>query len=210
MVREPGAGSSADRRAGVNADPSSALVERPTIPVERYAQRLADAARAAADRGVSAVLIGVGADLRWTIGYAALPLERLTMLILPASGRPTLVVPRLEALPARAAPAVGGGLVDLVTWLETEDPIAIVARRRRAGGPGRRLRPALGDVPVATPGRAADHALRARVPGPARPAHRQGRRRGRAPAAGRQRGRPRHRPDGCRSARRPDRARRRS
>jgi Xaa-Pro aminopeptidase len=128
MVREPGAGSPADRRAGVNAGPSSILVERPTIPVERYAQRLADAARAAADRGVSAVLIGVGADLRWTIGYAALPLERLTMLILPASGRPTLVVPRLEALPARAAPAVGGGLVDLVTWLETEDSIAIVAR----------------------------------------------------------------------------------
>ena len=64
------------------------IASRPTIPAERYADRLGRAAAGAADRGVAALLIGVGADLRWLSGYVALPLERLTMLVVPASGRP--------------------------------------------------------------------------------------------------------------------------
>jgi Xaa-Pro aminopeptidase len=102
---------------------------RPTIPPERYARRLADAARIAGERGVDALLIGVGADLRYLTGYVALPLERLTMLVVPARGRPTLVVPRLEALPAQGSPAARAGSVDVATWTETEDPVALVAAR---------------------------------------------------------------------------------
>jgi Xaa-Pro aminopeptidase len=49
------------------------------------------------------------------------------MLVVPASGRPVLVAPRLEALPARGSPALAGGYADLVTWNETDDPIALVA-----------------------------------------------------------------------------------
>ena len=42
-------------------------------------------ARVEADRaGLDALLIGVGADLRYLAGYEALPLERLTLLVLPA------------------------------------------------------------------------------------------------------------------------------
>jgi len=102
---------------------------RPTISEERYAARLAAAATSAGAHGTGALLIGVGADLRYLTGYVALPLERLTMLVVPASGRPTLVVPRLEALPARGSAAVAAGLVDLVTWTEIEDPIALVVAR---------------------------------------------------------------------------------
>jgi len=102
---------------------------RPVIPPQRYGARLAAAATSAGAQGVGALLIGVGADLRYLTGYVALPLERLTMLVVPAAGRPTLVVPRLEALPAKRSAAVAAGLVDLVTWTETEDPIALVAAR---------------------------------------------------------------------------------
>jgi len=104
------------------------------IPSERYATRLAAAASGASERGIAALLIGVGADLRHLAGYSALALERLTILIIPASGRPTLVAPRLEALPAAGAPAVAAGLVDLVTWEETQDPVALVAGRVARSG----------------------------------------------------------------------------
>jgi Xaa-Pro aminopeptidase len=100
---------------------------RPTIPPDRYGRRLADAARIAGERGVDALLIGVGADLRYLAGYVALPLERLTMLVVPARGRPTLVAPRLEALPAQGSPAAAAGFVDVATWPETEDAVAVIA-----------------------------------------------------------------------------------
>jgi len=99
----------------------------PPIAAERYGDRLARAARAAERRGLDALLIGVGADLRYLSGYVALPLERLTMLVVPASGCPSLVVPRLEALPARGSAAAAAGLIDIETWEETDDPIALVA-----------------------------------------------------------------------------------
>ncbi|HYL40715.1 MAG TPA: aminopeptidase P family N-terminal domain-containing protein, partial [Candidatus Binatus sp.] len=102
---------------------------RPEIPTSRYAGRLRAAQAIAARRGVAGLLLGVGADLRYLTGYAAMPLERLTMLIVPANGSPTLVVPRLESMRAAAAPAVTAGLVDLVAWDETEDAYAIVAAR---------------------------------------------------------------------------------
>ena len=74
--------------------------------------------------GVDALLLSVGADLPWVTGYVAMPLERLTMLVLPAAGKgePTLVVPELEA--PRVVPRPG--VFALRPWAETEDPIAIV------------------------------------------------------------------------------------
>jgi Xaa-Pro aminopeptidase len=52
-----------------------------------------------------------------------MPLERLTMLVLPLSGDARLVVPRLEAPRVVAQP----DLFEIVPWEETEDPIALVA-----------------------------------------------------------------------------------
>ena len=80
--------------------------------------------RAAAGRaGVDALLLSLGADLPWLTGYEAMPLERLTMLVLPTDGDATLVVPRLEAPRVEEAPE----LFALRPWEESEDPFAIVA-----------------------------------------------------------------------------------
>jgi Xaa-Pro aminopeptidase len=100
----------------------------PRIPDERYGERMARAGALLGERGIGALLIGVGAELRYLTGYVAMPLERLTMLVLPASGRATLVAPRLEALAAAKAPAIAAGLVDVVSWDETDDAHALVAR----------------------------------------------------------------------------------
>ncbi len=113
---------------------------RASIPVERFGARIGAAQRIAAERGLAALLIGVGPDLRYLAGYAAMPLERLTMLVAPAltGARATLVVPRLEAQPARACPAVAAGFVDLRTWDETESAHRLVADliRDTASGAG--------------------------------------------------------------------------
>ncbi|MGZ8502586.1 MAG: M24 family metallopeptidase [Candidatus Limnocylindrales bacterium] len=101
---------------------------RPSIPPARYGQRIARARERTAAAGLDALLIGVGPDLDYLTGYRAMPLERLTMLAIPASGPATLVVPRLEVAPARASSAVAAGAVALATWEETEDAVALVGR----------------------------------------------------------------------------------
>ncbi len=101
---------------------------RPTIPVVRYGERLARAQARTAALGLDATLVGVGPDLDYLAGYSAMPLERLTMLVVPARGPVTLVAPRLEAAPARACPALAGGIAELATWEETEDAVALVGR----------------------------------------------------------------------------------
>jgi Xaa-Pro aminopeptidase len=78
---------------------------------------------AMAEHGVDVVLLSVGPDLPYLTGYEAMPLERLTMLVLPREGPATLVVPRLEAPRVVEQPDV----FTLRPWGETEDPIAIVA-----------------------------------------------------------------------------------
>ena len=100
-----------------------------SIPAARYAERLSHAREAAEDAGLDALLVGVGADLRYLAGYAAMPLERLTLLAVPAAAtaRPVLIAPRLEATPARSCPAAAIGAVDVATWEETEDPMLLVA-----------------------------------------------------------------------------------
>ena len=75
--------------------------------------------------GVDALLLSVGPDLPYLTGYEAMPLERLTMLVLPVDGDATLVVPRLEAPRVVERPDVFA----LRSWDETDDPVAIVAER---------------------------------------------------------------------------------
>lgn len=102
------------------------VVTRPAIPAARYGERIARARAGARARGLDALLVGVGPDLLYLAGYPAMPLERLTMLVVPAEGPVTLVVPRLEAAPALACPAAAAGHAILATWEETEDPVAVV------------------------------------------------------------------------------------
>ena len=124
------------------------ITSRPSIPAERYRERISAAQARAAEAGLSAILVGVGADLRYLTGYPAMPLERLTMLVIPATGAPSLVAPRLEATPARACPPAAAGYLPVVTWEEADDAHALVASMVRAAldeprgraAPDRRLR----------------------------------------------------------------------
>jgi Xaa-Pro aminopeptidase len=90
--------------------------------------RLAEVSAAVADAGLDALLLTPGPDLRYVTGYDAHQLERLTCLVVPASGDPVLVVPRLELPAAQASPAGGLGL-EMAGWDETDDPYALVAAR---------------------------------------------------------------------------------
>jgi Xaa-Pro aminopeptidase len=96
----------------------------PRIPGERYADRLRRLAGLVEERGLAAALIGVGPDLDYLTGYRAMPLERLTMLAVVAGEPPVLVVPRLEEPAARAGVRTP---VEIATWMETDDPHALVA-----------------------------------------------------------------------------------
>lgn len=87
--------------------------------------RLDRARTGAAAAGLDALLVTPGPDLRYLTGYDAIPLERLTCLVLPAHGDPVLVAPFLEA-PAAAASPVGALGLDVRTWQETDDPYALV------------------------------------------------------------------------------------
>src|SRR5690606_2781544 len=97
------------------------------VPTTDLRARLDRARSGAASSGLDALLISPGPDLRYLTGYDAKPLERLTCLIVPASGEPTLVVPALEK-PAAEAAGVEALDVELVSWQETDDPYALVAK----------------------------------------------------------------------------------
>ena len=88
--------------------------------------RLSRAAAAAEAAGLDALLVTAGADLRYLTGYDALPLPRLTCLVVPRDGAATLVVPTLERPRAESSPAGALG-IDIVGWDETEDPYALTA-----------------------------------------------------------------------------------
>lgn len=79
--------------------------------------------------GGRALLLGPGADLEHLTGHHALPLERLTMLVLPVAGAATLVVPRLEQPLAQDGLARAGldePEVAIRAWDEHEDPLDLV------------------------------------------------------------------------------------
>jgi Xaa-Pro aminopeptidase len=116
---------------------TTATTTKPTIPAERYAERLRRFGDLVAERGLVAALIGVGPDLDYLTGYRAMPLERLTMLVVVAGAAPVLVVPRLEEPAARAGTRTA---LEIATWVETDDPRALVAdlvRRGRGSAAGR-------------------------------------------------------------------------
>jgi Xaa-Pro aminopeptidase len=103
--------------------PAATVVEERARRVRRVRARMDEL-------GVDALLLSHGADLPWLTGYRAMPLERLTVLVLPRHGDAVLVVPALEA------PRVPdtGGLFTLRPWAETEDPVALAAALLNAEG----------------------------------------------------------------------------
>ena len=88
-----------------------------------FGDRVARAREQMEATGVDVLLLSVGADLPYLTGYEAMPLERITMLVLPRAGAATLVVPRLEAPRVVEQPDV----FDVLPWDETDDPLARIA-----------------------------------------------------------------------------------
>jgi Xaa-Pro aminopeptidase len=93
------------------------------VVTEQLAARQGRARARMAALGIDALLLSVGADLPYLTGYEAMPLERLTMLVLPRDDEAVLVVPELEAPRVESQP----GAFELRAWSETEDPVAIVS-----------------------------------------------------------------------------------
>ena len=101
-----------------------------------YARRLAAAAAATADAGLAGLVITPGYDLRYLIGSRAQTFERLTALVLPASGDPTVVVPRMELASLKGS-AVAELNLAVRDWVDGDDPYESVSA-------------ALGGAPAAT------------------------------------------------------------
>jgi D-alanyl-D-alanine dipeptidase len=88
-----------------------------------YRNRLARTQDALKQGNITALLVGPSADLTYLTGFDAHHSERMNLLIVPAEGEPSLVVPTLEA------PLVGdaAALVALHTWADHDKPASLAA-----------------------------------------------------------------------------------
>ena len=98
-----------------------------------YAYRLRAAATAAADAGLAGLVITPGYDLRYLVGSRAQTFERLSALVLPANGEPTVVVPRMELASLKESAVTELGLA-VRDWVDGDDPYRLVADAL-GGGP---------------------------------------------------------------------------
>src|ERR1700723_223998 len=86
-----------------------------------YADRLKAAAAATAEAGLAELVVTPGYDLRYLVGSRAQTFERLTALVLPAAGAPTIVVPRLELASLHESAVTELGLT-VRDWVDGDDP----------------------------------------------------------------------------------------
>ncbi len=106
--------------------------------------RLRRAQEAAAHAGVDALLVSPGSDMRYLLGVGGSSFERLTCLVVPATGDPTLVVPALER-PGYADVPTDDLNVRVATWVDGENPYDLTSQAI----PGAPSRVALTDVMMA-------------------------------------------------------------
>lgn len=101
-------------------------MESDRFAADVYARRLAAAAAATGAAGLAGLVITPGYDLRYLVGSRAQTFERLTALVLPAAGAPTIVVPRLElaSLQGSAITELGVAVRD---WVDGDDPYRLVS-----------------------------------------------------------------------------------
>jgi Xaa-Pro aminopeptidase len=106
-------------------------MSRFTTPLATHAERMRRAQRLLAGNGIDWLVCGPGADLQYFTGLRGHDSERLSVLLLPASGDPAWVVPVLEA-------PLLDGLRDLLSvhpWDESGDPAAAAAAVMGGGTP---------------------------------------------------------------------------
>jgi len=93
---------------------------------EVYRRRVAAATAATAKAGLAGLVITPGYDLRYLVGSRAQTFERLTALVLPVAGDPTIVVPRLELASLKQSAVADLG-VAVRDWVDGDDPYTLVA-----------------------------------------------------------------------------------
>jgi Xaa-Pro aminopeptidase len=98
-----------------------------------FARRMERAAKQAADAGLAGVLVTPGPDLVYFTGYAPIAItERITMLAIPAAGRPAMIVPILERPDAERSPAAAA--LAMHDWTDGSDPYEATAAMLDARG----------------------------------------------------------------------------
>ncbi len=100
---------------------------------EVYGKRLERAAELARAARLDALLISPGPDLRYLIGSRAQSFERLTCLVVPASGEtPSVVIPKLELASLEGSAAAELGL-RLLEWTDGVDPYGVLKSALNVG-----------------------------------------------------------------------------
>jgi D-alanyl-D-alanine dipeptidase len=98
-----------------------------------FAARRVRAAQAGDEAGLAGLLLTPGPDLMYFTGYAPVAItERITMLVIPVRGDPTMIVPKLERPDAKNASGVAG--LQLVDWSDGSDPYEATARLLAGAG----------------------------------------------------------------------------
>lgn len=98
------------------------------FPTHVYADRLARAAAAARTAGLDGLIFGTGAELAYLTGSWVQTHERLAALVIPANGRPTMLLPAVDRgdLALSAIPELD---IEVRGWVDGEEPhrLAIAA-----------------------------------------------------------------------------------
>jgi len=92
----------------------------------RLADRMQRASEEASAQGFDALVLAPSPDMAYLTGYAPMLLERPTLLVLRADREPVMLVPELER--ALAAEAPGASTIEVVGWIDGDDPYAEAAR----------------------------------------------------------------------------------
>jgi D-alanyl-D-alanine dipeptidase len=85
-----------------------------------HAARLARATAALGRAGIDALAVGPSPDMRYLVGHAPRPTERLTLLVVRPGADPVLVVPELERALAEGSPAAR--VAEVRAWPDGADP----------------------------------------------------------------------------------------
>jgi Xaa-Pro aminopeptidase len=118
-------------------------IETGRFSTDVYAHRLKSAAEATAAAGLAGLVITPGYDLRYLLGSRAQTFERLTALVIPSDGGPTVVVPRMELASLKESAVLELGL-SVRDWVDGQDPYRLVAEAL-GGVPGSSVATAVTD-----------------------------------------------------------------
>ena len=129
-------GAASEREAAGLDDLKNEVGPLPPFPPDAHAERRERLYEAMRRRQVGACLLGPTLNLRYFTGTAWGASERLFGCVLFADRPPVWIAPAFEE---RRAREVTGGLGELRTWQEWEDPHALVAEVARAWAQGRPL-----------------------------------------------------------------------